>query len=60
MKKYQFKRIIVSVYDVERTLNEYGAYGYRSIHCKDDGNRYILLMEREYEKPENPDNGEEQ
>lgn len=48
VKKYQFKRIIVPEYRVEKTLNEYGSYGFRVIHCKGDGDRYIILLEREY------------
>lgn len=48
MKKYQFKRIICSQYSVEDTLNQYGELGFRSINVKDDGDRYIILMEREY------------
>lgn len=48
MKKHEFKRIICSEYNVERTLNEYGEMGFRSINVRSDGNRYIVLMEREY------------
>ena len=50
MKKYQFKRLIVSQYRVEEELDSYGDLGFKVLHCKDDGDRYIILMEREYEE----------
>ena len=46
MKKYQFKQIICSEYHIEETLNGYGVLGYRSINVRNDGNRYVVLMER--------------
>lgn len=48
MKKYEFKRIICSKYNVEETLNNYGESGFRTINVKNDGDGYIVLMEREY------------
>ena len=48
MKKYEFKRIICSRYNIEETLNGYGELGFRSINVSNDGDRYIVLMEREY------------
>lgn len=48
MKKYEFKRIVCSDYNIEETLNNYGESGFRTINVKNDGNRYIVLMEREY------------
>ena len=50
MKKYEFKRLIVSGCRVEKELNLYGELGFKVLHCKDDGDRYIILMEREYEE----------
>lgn len=49
MKKYEFKRIICSKYNVEETLNNYGESGFRTINVKNDGDGYIVLMEREYD-----------
>ena len=50
MKRYQFKKIVCSEYNVEHTLNEYGKNGFRSINVQKDGGQYIILMEREYEE----------
>lgn len=50
MKRYQFKKIVCSEYNVEHTLNEYGKYGFRSINVQKDGSQYVILMEREYEE----------
>lgn len=49
MKKYEFKRIICSMYNIEETLNNYGESGFRTINVKNDGDGYIVLMEREYD-----------
>ena len=50
MKRYQFKKIVCSEYNVEQTLNEYGKDGFRSINVQKDGSQYVILMEREYEE----------
>lgn len=50
MKRYQFKKIVCSEYNVEQTLNEYGKDGFHSINVQKDGSQYIILMEREYEE----------
>lgn len=50
MKRYQFKKIVCSEYNVEHTLNEYGKNGFRSINVQKDGGMYVILMEREYEE----------
>ena len=50
MKRYQFKKIVCSEYNVEHTLNEYGKDGFRSINVQKDGGQYVILMEREYEE----------
>lgn len=49
MKKYQFKLTICSRFNVEETLNGYGELGFRSINVSNDGDRYMVLMEREYD-----------
>lgn len=48
MKKYQFKLLICSRYNIEQTLNEYGELGYRSIHVKEENGTYTVLLENEF------------
>lgn len=48
MKKYQFKLLICSRYNIEQYLNEYGELGYRSIHVNEENGTYTVLLENEF------------
>ena len=48
--RYEYKRIIVSGYRVEKELNEWADLGYRAINVYSDKNSgdYFILLERQY------------
>lgn len=48
MKKYQFKFLICSRYNIEQSLNEYGELGYRPIHVNEENGTYTVLLENEF------------
>ena len=48
MEKYEYLRLFIRDYNLEKELDELGGKGWGVLHIEKSGDRYIVVLSRKY------------